>query len=139
MGIVKRAVNHSAAVAAGFSVVTLGGVWGATGQAAPHNPPADSHGVCGWPWGEGGRFAWRAASGAVRAEVWPARRRNGAALAEATVKHGFFATPSNEALNDKQAGRWRCLPPRLLLGEGALARGALAKCARPWQQGRAPE
>ncbi len=90
----------------------LRGVWGATGQAAPHNPPADSHGVCGWPWGEGGRFAWSAASGAVRAEVRPARRRNGAALAVATVEHGFFVTSRSEVLNDKQAGRWRCLPPR---------------------------
>ncbi|MBL0059025.1 MAG: hypothetical protein IPP35_07935 [Elusimicrobia bacterium] len=101
-----------ATMAAGSKVVFPWGVWGATGQADPHNPPADSHGVCGWPWGEGGRFAWSAASGAVRAEVRPARRRNGAALAVATVEHGFFVTPSSEALNDKQAGRWRCLPPR---------------------------
>ncbi|MBK8871795.1 MAG: hypothetical protein IPN19_12385 [Elusimicrobia bacterium] len=73
----------------GFRWCPVGGV-GGHHQAAPHNPPADSHGVCGWPWGEGGRFAWSAASGAVRAEVRPARRRNGAALAVATVEHGFL-------------------------------------------------
>ncbi|MBL8024343.1 MAG: hypothetical protein JNK54_08710, partial [Elusimicrobia bacterium] len=84
--------------------------------------------VCGWPWGEGGRFAWSAASGAGRAEVWRARRRNGAALAEATALHGIFEPMTTDGTTVQQAGRWRCwaetgpgLPPRLLSVGGRRA------------------
>ena len=75
-----------------------------------------------------------AASGAGRAVVWPARRRNGAALAEATEKHRSFVTPGSETFSgDRRGGGEVCR--RGLGRERAHARGATAECAVPWKQG----
>jgi hypothetical protein len=81
----------------------LRGVWGATSQAAPPKPPGPA---CCWPGlgGGGAGLPGSAASGAGRAEVWPARRRNGAALAEAIVKRGSFVTPGSETLSGDRRG-----------------------------------
>jgi hypothetical protein len=57
-----------------------------------------------------------------------ARRRNGAALAEATALHGNFEPMTTDGTRATQAGRWRCwaepgpgLPPRLLSVGGRRA------------------